>query len=386
MLFDLDDDRRALQRSVRDLLADRFPLSSVRDYYDDLSGDAHPAELWKAAASHGWLGVLVPEEHDGLGLGVLDAAVVARAFGTAAAPGAYLPTLVAGEAIRLAGSPEQRAAWLPRVAAGEVKLTFAFRGHGMGWDADGVGFEVDGATLHGSAATVEYAQVADAIVVAARDGSEVALFVVDPADPAVRVTTVESIDRTTRLASVDFDDVRAERLDRSGEAVLTDIIDRAAVLYAHDLVGVARESLQRTVRHDLDRVQFGRPVGSFQAVKHALADLHVAVTMAEHTTLYAAYAIDHSLPDRALAASIAKAKASDAAADTVAAMIQLHGGIAFTWEHDAHFYFKRAKREEHAYGDATWHRERIARLVVDTGTLPDPAEGRARNTSHPVDE
>ena len=137
------------------------------------------------------------------------------------------------------------------------------------------------------------------------------------------------------------------------------------MLAAADLTGIARESLTRTVSYDKDRVQFGVPVGSFQAIKHTLADLAVAVTMAEHTVLYAAYALDTSAPDAALAVSVAKSKASDSARDATAAMIQFHGGIGYTWEHDAHFYYKRAKRLEYAFGDASTHRERIARLVVD---------------------
>jgi acyl-CoA dehydrogenase len=181
----------------------------------------------------------------------------------------------------------------------------------------------------------------------------------------VTVTPVDSLDRTTRLADVTFDGATGERLANGSAAVLADVLDRAAVLYANDLAGLAREALRRTVRYDVERTQFGRPVGSFQAVKHLLADLHVGVTMAEHAAWYAAHALDESLPDARLMVSVAKAKASDVARDVTAAMIQLHGGIGFTWEHDAHLFFKRAKREEYTYGDAVEHRDRIARLVVD---------------------
>ncbi len=139
------------------------------------------------------------------------------------------------------------------------------------------------------------------------------------------------------------------------------------MLAANDLAGIARVALTRTVDYDKTREQFGKPVGSFQAIKHALADLHVAVTMAEHAGWYAAHALDAGLPDASLAVSVAKAKASDAARDATAAMIQFHGGIGYTWEHDAHLFFKRAKRIEYSYGDAATHRERVARLVVDGG-------------------
>jgi alkylation response protein AidB-like acyl-CoA dehydrogenase len=147
--------------------------------------------------------------------------------------------------------------------------------------------------------------------------------------------------------------------------VLPDVLARATVLTAADLAGIAREALTRTVAYDKDRVQFGKAIGSFQVLKHSLADLHIAVTMAEHAVLYAAYAVDTARADRELAVSVAKAKASDAARDVTAAMIQFHGGIGYTWEHDAHFFFKRAKRQEYAYGSAADHRERIAALVLD---------------------
>jgi alkylation response protein AidB-like acyl-CoA dehydrogenase len=349
MYFALTDEQRALQSTVRDYLADRFPLSAVRELYDDEAADGDPAELWKSVADQGWLAVLVPEDQDGLGLGLLDAAVLARCWGEGCAPGPFLPTLIAAEAIRLGGSAEQRAEWLPKVAAGEAKLSLATEGSIRA--ADG--------RLSGTAPYVEYAHVADRIVVAADGGS---LWLVDPASDAVTVTRVVALDRSTRLATLTLEGAAADRLPVD---VLPQLLDRAAVLVANDLAGIARVALDRTVDYDKTREQFGRPVGSFQALKHALADLHVAVTMAEHAGWYAAYAMDASLPDASLAVSVAKSKASDAARDATAAMIQFHGGIGYTWEHDAHLFFKRAKRLEYAYGDAASHRERIARLVVD---------------------
>ncbi len=365
MYFALTDEQRALQSSVRDFLADRFPLAAVRTVYDDPDGDGDPGELWKAVGEQGWLAALVPERYDGLGLGLLDAAVLARCWGEGVAPGAFLPTLAAGEALRLGGSDEQQASWLPRLAAGDVRLTLAVRRDGGAWDPTGVGVRARDGVLSGSAAQVEYAHVADALIVAATEGSDVSLWLVDPASAGVTVTRHDALDRTTRLSTVRLDGARGERLARSSADVLRAVLDRAAVLTANDLVGVASRALAMTVDYDKTREQFGRPVGSFQAIKHRLADLSVATTMAAHGGWYAAHALDRSLPDAALAVSVAKAKASDTAREVTAAMIQFHGGIGYTWEHDAHFYFKRAKREEYQYGDAVTHRERIARLVVD---------------------
>jgi alkylation response protein AidB-like acyl-CoA dehydrogenase len=334
VFFALTDEQRALQESVREYLADRFPTSAVREQvYDDPAGDGIPASLWQAFGEHGWLAVMVPEEADGLGLGVLDAAVLSRCLGAGVAPGPWLSTVVAGEALRLGGAGSSDAAkWLERIAAGEVKLSFA----------------------PDLALPVEYAALADAVV-AVHDGK---LTLLEP--DAYTVTPVAVLDRTTRLARVQVTGAGLE-LD---PAAIAPVLARATVLTAADLAGIAREALSRTVAYDKERVQFGKPVGSFQILKHTLADLHIATTMAEHAVLYAGYALDTGRDDADLAVSVAKAKASDAARDVTAAMIQFHGGIGYTWEHDAHFFFKRAKRQEYAFGSASEHRERIAALTL----------------------
>ncbi len=335
MFFALSDEQRALQDSVREYLADRFPTSAVRQVYDDPAGDGIPDALWQAFGEHGWLAVMVPEDADGLGLGVLDAAVLSRCLGAGVVPGPWLATVVAAEALRLGGTGSPEAgAWLERIAAGDVKLAFA----------------------PDLSLPVEYAAVADALV-AVQDGT---LTLLEP--QAYAVTPVAVLDRTTRLARVEVTGAGIE-LD---PAAIDPVLARATVLTAADLAGIAREALTRTVAYDKERVQFGKAVGSFQILKHTLADLHIAVTMAEHAVLYAAYALDAGREDAQLAVSVAKAKASDAARDVTAAMIQFHGGIGYTWEHDAHFFFKRAKRQEYAYGSATEHRERIAALAIDS--------------------
>jgi acyl-CoA dehydrogenase len=361
MHFALTDEQRALQDAARSYLRDRFGADKVRAVYEDPSGDGDPAELWKAMGEQGWLAVMVPEEHDGIGLGLLDAAVLARAFGAATTPGPWLGTILAGEAIRLAGSADQQAQWLPRLAAGELKGAVALMTPGSSPRPGYAPATSDGGTLSGLLQIVEYAHVADVLVVAAQDG----LYLVDPEGEGVSLTRCEALDRTTRTCTVELSGAAGQRLEGSSDAVLQALLDRAAVLVANDLVGIARKALFDTVEYDKTRVQFGRPVGSFQAIKHHLADLHTAVTMAEHAALYAAFAVDTEREDASLAVSIAKSKAADTARQAVSDMIQYHGGIGFTWEHDAHFYFKRAKRLEYAYGDAAQHRERIARILLD---------------------
>jgi acyl-CoA dehydrogenase len=361
MEFALTDEQRALQDAVRSYLRDRFGPTQVRAVYEDPAGDGDPSELWKAIGEQGWAAVLVPEEHDGIGLGLLDASVIARVFGSGTVPGPWLGTILAGEAIRLAGSPAQRASWLPRIASGEVKGAVAIHRPGSSPTPANAPATAAGGTLSGTLQLVEYVEVADVLVVAAPDG----LYLVDPKDAALAITRCESLDRTTRVATVELNGVAGERLEQSSPEIHQDLLDRGAVLVANDLVGIARKALTETVEYDKTRVQFGKPVGSFQAIKHDLADLHVAVTMAEHAATYAAFAVDTDREDRTLAVSIAKSKAADTARKATSDMIQYHGGIGYTWEHDAHFYFKRAKRLEYAYGDAAQHRERIASLLLD---------------------
>ena len=365
MHFALDDDQKALQDAVRSYLRDRFDLEKVREVYDDPDGDGDPAELWKAVSEQGWLAVLVPEEHDGVGLGLVAASVIARAMGAGAVPGPWLGTVLAAEAVRLAGSDAQRSEWLPRLAAGEAKGAVALVKPGSSPSPAHAPAVSSGGTLSGQLQIVEYAEGADVLVVAAASDEGVGLYLVDPKGEGVSLTRCSALDRSTRTFTVDLDGAAGTRLENSSEEALQELLDRAAVLVANDLVGIARRALTDTVEYDKTRVQFGRPVGSFQALKHHLADLHVAVTMAEHAALYAAHAVETGTDDAALAVSIAKSKAADTARQAVSDMIQYHGGIGFTWEHHAHFFFKRAKRLEYAYGDAVQHRERIASILVD---------------------
>jgi alkylation response protein AidB-like acyl-CoA dehydrogenase len=346
MYFALTDDQRAFGAAVRGYVADRFDLEAVRGVVEDRDGNGHPPSLWKAAAEQGWLAVAVPEEHDGLGLGLVEAQVIARALGAGVVPGPWRGTVLAAEAIRLAGSEEQRAAWLPRLASGAAVGAVAARGAAPG-------------PLPG----VEYGGVADVVVArsagADARSADAGLVLVEGGS----ATPQGSYDATTRLAVVEAGE--GQPLPGATTEVIADLTARGAVLVAADLVGIAREALTRTVAYDREREQFGVPVGSFQAIKHALADLHVGVTMAEHAALYAAHALDVGLDDAALAVAVAKAKAGEVALQSTAAMIQYHGGIGYTWEHEAHFFYKRAKRLAGQYGDADAQRERIAALTVD---------------------
>ena len=364
MFFALTDEQQAFASTVTDFLADRFDLEAVRGVVEDPDGDGHPLTLWKGLADQGALAVLVPEEHDGLGLGLVDAQVVARALGAGVAPGPWLATVLAAEAIRLAGSAEQQSRWLPALAAGETVGTVALRGEGGAWDGSGITVDANDGRLSGSASPVDYPAVAGLVVVAATDSSGTpGLHLVEAGASGMTVRDQRSYDGTARVGAIELADTPAEPLAAGGPDAVAALLARGAVLNAADLVGVAREALGRTVAYDRDRTQFGVPVGSFQALKHALADLHVAVTMAEHAVLFAAYALDNDDPGTAVAIAVAGSKASDAAWDATGAMIQFFGGIGFTWEHEAHFFYKRARRRAPLFGSAEEHREHLAALT-----------------------
>ncbi|WP_433782938.1 acyl-CoA dehydrogenase family protein [Actinomycetospora sp. CA-101289] len=372
MFFALTDDQQAFAATVREFLADRFDLDAVRGVVEDPDGDGHPLTLWKGLAEQGALAVLVPEEHDGLGLGLLDAQVVARALGAGVAPGPWTTTVLAAEAVRLAGSPEQQARWLPALAAGETVGTVALRGEAGSWDGRGITVDASGERLSGTASPVDYPGVAGLIVVAATDHAGApGLFLVEPGAQGLAVRDQHTYDGTARVGAVELADTPAEALTGgtlSGADAVSAVLARGAVLTAADLVGLAREAFTRTVDYDRDRKQFGVPVGSFQAIKHTMADLHVGVTMAEHAVLFAAHAVDSNDagdPATDIAVAVAKAKAADAAWAATGAMIQFFGGIGFTWEHEAHFFYKRARRRAPLFGTADEHRERLAVLTMD---------------------
>jgi alkylation response protein AidB-like acyl-CoA dehydrogenase len=365
MFFALTEEQEAFASTVSEFLADRFDLEAVRGVVEDPDGDGHPLTLWKGLADQGALAVLVPEEHDGLGLGLLDAQVVARALGAGVAPGPWLATVLAAEAIRLAGSAEQQSRWLPALAAGETVGTVALRGEGGAWDGSGITVDANESRLSGSASPVDYPNVAGLLVVAATDASGTpGLYLVEAGASGLSVRDQRTYDGTARVGAVELADTPAEPLASGGPDAVAALLARGAVLNAADLVGVAREALSRTVAYDRERTQFGVPVGSFQAIKHRMADLHVAVTMAEHAVLFAAHALDTDDPGKAIAVAVAGSKASDAAWEATGAMIQFFGGIGFTWEHEAHFFYKRARRRAPLFGSAEEHREQLAALTM----------------------
>jgi alkylation response protein AidB-like acyl-CoA dehydrogenase len=336
-------------------------------------------EFWLKLANQGWLGIVYPEEEGGSGLGLVDLVVLMEEMGRAVMPGPFLSTvLLGGAAIGEAGTPAQRRLWLPQIATGTVKAALAWTEPNLRWDAAGITLRAreagGGFTLSGTKLFVGDAHLADVLVVAARtrDGSTmedgVSLFLVPRDTPGLALTILPTIDETRKLCEVRLDNVALPAgallgARHEGWRPLSWVVARATVALAAEMCGGAQQVLDMTVAYAKIRITFGKPIGSYQGVKHQAADMLVAIENAKSLTYYAAWAVDQALDEAPLAVSMAKAAASDMYRKVAGTGIQLHGGIGMTWEHDLQLYFKRAKASEVAFGDATWHRERVAQLI-----------------------
>jgi alkylation response protein AidB-like acyl-CoA dehydrogenase len=289
----------------------------------------------------------------------------------------FASTILGGVAIDLGGNEEQKAAYLPPLASGEKRASLAQLEESGRWDARGVALEArrEGAGFHlrGTKLFVHDAHNADLLVVAARTGggegeAGVTLFLVETPQ-GVRSRVLKTMDQTRKLCEVDLDVVVGPEavlgeVD-SGWGLLDRVVDRAKVALCAEMCGGAQRVLDMSVEYAKVREQFGKPIGSFQAIQHKCADMLVQVESAKSATYYAAWAVAEDVPEAHLAACMAKAYSSDAYRQVAGEGIQIHGGIGFTWEHDMHLYFKRAKGSEVTFGDATWNRELVAQVVLD---------------------
>lgn len=376
MNFGFNDEQELLRSTARKFFENEVGSDTVRRLMETPEG-MMPG-LWTKLGEQGWLGLVFPEAYDGLGLGLVDLVVLMEEMGRAVVPGPYFSTvLLGGLAILEAGSEAQKKEWLPRIAAGDKRVALAWMEPSAQLGPAGItltAMEKGGRyTLSGTKLFVHDAHTADAIVVAARtrpgagaDG--VSLFLLPKGTRGLEVTLLPTMDQTRKLCEVTLADaaVGADALlgaAGAGWAPLGRVLDRATVGLCAEMCGGAQKVLDMTVEYAKIRQAFGRPIGSYQGVKHRAADMLVDVENSKSITYYAAWALDEGVAEAPLAVSMAKAYVSDAYRRVSAAGIQLHGGIGFTWEHDLHLYFKRAKGSEFTFGDATHHRERVAQLV-----------------------
>jgi len=349
MDFDLNDEQRDLRDAARRYLDREAPIGYARAMMDDERG--YRDDVWKQMAEQGWLALPLPVEYGGLGMGPIALAILLAEMGRVVSPGPYLSTVLAGIAIADAGSDEQKSSYLPRIASGDLIATIG------AWQSQ---IDAHGGKLFGESRYVLDGMTADVIVVAGNTPDEdAALFIGEPTER----TPVGYMDATRKVAHLRFDGAPGQRLGDSDLMSVHTLLDRAALAIAAESLGGAERVTEMAVEYAKARTQFGRPIGSFQAVKHRAADMLVDVESLRSAVYYAAWSAERDQPDASLATSMAKAFAADAYRRVAQSGIQIHGGIGFTWEHDMHLYFKRAKANEAAFGDATFHRERIARLL-----------------------
>jgi alkylation response protein AidB-like acyl-CoA dehydrogenase len=328
--FDFSDDQQAIKRTARELLAERAGPERVRELAE---AERYDDESWKEIGELGWPGIFIGEEHGGQGLGTVELVILMEELGYSLAPLPFLSNAAAGLVLDAAGSDEQKERWLPGIASGEARGT--------------VGLVRD----DGEAKLVPDADSAAVILLLGHEGARI----VEPGQ--AQIEPVPTMDATRRFARV--------RADGAGDALEGDRIpgiSRMAVALAAELTGIAQRAMEMSVDYARERRQFGRPIGAYQAVSHRCAQMLLETEGARSASYYAAWAADAEPETLPLAASMAKAYASDAGWRVCTSALQVHGGIGFTWEHDLHFFLKRAKVDAMLYGSAREHRESVAAM------------------------
>ncbi|MCX8073826.1 MAG: acyl-CoA/acyl-ACP dehydrogenase [Candidatus Binatia bacterium] len=384
MDFGFSEEQELLRRSAREFLEAECPTSYARAMMESDAG--YLPEKWRQMAELGWLGLIFPEQYGGAGLDMVDLTVVLEEMGRVVLPGPFFPTvLLGGMAVLLGGNEEQKKRLLPEICRGNHRATLAWLEETGSWEPSGVLLPAkrEGAefVLEGTKLFVHDAHNADWMVVAARsdggtDEHGIVLLVVESDRPGIRTRVMKTMDQTRKLCEVEFRAVRVPATavladGGTGWELLEKVADRAKVGLCAEMCGGMEKVLEMSVAYAKVREQFGRPIGSFQAIQHKCANMLVQVESSKSATYYAAWAVANNTADAHLAASMAKAYCSDAYRTVAGEGIQIHGGIGFTWEHDMHLYFKRAKGSEVTFGDATWNRELVAREVLDKPQLSE---------------
>ena len=374
MDFAFSEEQEMLRRSAREFLAKECGPKVVRRLME--TEDGYDAALWKKIADLGWTALGIPEEYGGVGT-FLDLVVVLEEAGRALLPGPFFSTMgLAVPVLIEAGTQAQKKEALTAIAEGSARATVAFTEPSGRWDAAGVALKAErsggGWRLDGVKLFVPDAHVADYIAVVARtrgEGEEgLSLFLIKGRPHGMTVKPLETMDMTRRWWELRFDGVQLD-----GDALmgapdkawpgLKRALEWSTAALCAEMVGGVQKVLETSTEYAKTRQQFGKPIGIYQAVSHKIADMLVLSESGRSATYYAAWAVDADAPDRSVAASMAKAYVSDAYRKVAGDGIQVHGGIGFTWEHDMHLYFKRAKSSEVTLGDATYHRELVAQAL-----------------------
>jgi alkylation response protein AidB-like acyl-CoA dehydrogenase len=361
MDFDFSDDQKFLKNEARKFLDGRCPVSVVRGVLDD-PAKAYDEGLWKAVAEQGWIGAAIPEEHGGLGLGRLELCVIAEELGRSLAPIPFSSTVYfVAEALMLAGSEAQKAKWLPKIAAGEAIGCFATVERPGALTEAQVQARVEGGKLSGVKLPVTDGDIADLAIVLAREAGQTGLYLVDLNAAGVTREILQTLDPTRSAAKLSFSGAGAERLGEAGEglALTETVLNRAAVLLAFEQVGGADRALEMAKAYALERYAFGRPIGSYQAIKHKLADMYIKTELARSNAYYGAWALDTGAAELPVAAAAARVAACEAYWYAAKENIQTHGGMGFTWQLDCHLFYRRAQQLGLVAGGAKAWKERL---------------------------
>ena len=371
MDFEFSDEQAMLREVFRDTLRDHSSPEKVRAIADG-GLDVDP-KLWSLGAELGWTGLAIPEQYGGAGQGLVELCIAAEELGRAITPGPFITTSLVGLAVARHGSAELQAEVLPGLADGSTPATWALAEPRRGWAPESIQatavLEGDTVLLNGRKTAVQDAGSAAWLLVLAVLDGEPTSFLVERTAGGMATRRQKVLDQTRSLYEVRLENVRvpaARRLAGGAEQVRW-LSDAAAVLTSADSLGVGERLLEMTVDYVNVRVQFDRPIGSFQAVKHKCSDMLMLVRGVRAATYYAAMAFDAGTPDASRAASVAKAFSSEAMSRVAGEALQTHGGIGFTWEHDLHLYLRRAKTDEALYGDAAVHQRRLCSLLAAEG-------------------
>jgi len=360
MNFDFSDEQKQLRDTARKFLAEKCPSKAVRAVIDGKA--PYDRELWKGLAEMGFLGVAIPEAYGGSGAGHLELCVIAEEMGRALAPVPFSSTVyLAAEALLAAGSEAQKQKWLPLIASGKAIGTLAlFEGKGNP-SPQAIKLAASNGVLDGIKKPVPDGATADFAVVAARTGSaaretDISLFLVDMKAAGVEAKALVNVDPSHGQAEVAFKNCKAEPLGAPGEgwSIISQVLDRAAVLLAFEQIGGADRALEMGRDYALDRIAFGRPIGSFQAIKHMLADMYVSATLARSNCYYGAWALSTDAAELPEAAAAARISATQAFQHCAKNNIQVHGGMGFTWEFDCHLYYRRANATALSLGSMSY--------------------------------
>ena len=350
MNFDFSDDQKLLQEQARKFLTDKCSRKLVRSVLDN-NNNQYSKELWQQVVDMGWTATAIPEEYGGLGLGMLELCVIAEELGRSLAPIPFSSSIyIFAEFLKAYGSDEQKKKYLPKIASGEFIGSFAFPETKGSPRANNLNSKVENNKLSGKKLPVSDGQVADVLIVAAnsdnnQNHNSLSLYIVETNQDGVKEKLLDTLDPTRPSSEIEFNDASCSSLGEKSEgwSMIENILNRAAVLFAFEQVGGAQVALDEAKKYSIERYAFGKPIGSFQALKHKMADMYVKNELAKSNAYYGAWALSTDSMELPVAAAGARVSATDAFHYASKENIQIHGGVGFTWEYDCHLFYRRSK-------------------------------------------